>query len=125
MKKVISTDKAPKAIGPYSQAILAGDFVFISGQIPVDPESGEVKIDIKEATKQVIKNIGAILEELGLTLDSIVKTTVFLTSMEDFKEFNEAYEAFFKKDPPARSTVAVKELPRGVRLEIEAIAFRG
>ncbi|MGC8971115.1 MAG: RidA family protein [bacterium] len=125
MKKVISTDKAPKAIGPYSQAILAGDFVFISGQIPIDPESGEVKTDIKEATKQIIKNISAILEELGLTLDSIVKTTVFLTSMEDFKEFNDAYEVFFKKDPPARSTVAVKELPRGVRLEIEAIAFRG
>lgn len=125
MKKVISTDKAPKAIGPYSQAILAGDFVFISGQIPIDPESGEVKTDIKEATMQIIKNISNILAEAGLTLDSIVKTTVFLTNMEDFKEFNEAYETFFKKDPPARSTVAVKELPRGVRLEIEAIAFRG
>lgn len=125
MKRVISTDKAPKAIGPYSQAILAGDFVFISGQIPIDPVSGEMKTDIKDATIQILKNIEAILGELGLTMDSIVKTTVFLTNMEDFKEFNEAYESFFKKDPPARSTIAVKELPRGARVEIEAIAFKG
>lgn len=125
MKRVISTDKAPKAIGPYSQAILAGDFVFISGQIPIDPVSGEMKTDIKDATIQILKNIEAILGELGLTMDSIVKTTVFLTNMEDFKEFNEAYESFFKKDPPARSTIAVKELPRGARVEIETIAFKG
>lgn len=125
MKRVISTDKAPKAIGPYSQAILAGDFVFISGQIPIDPVSGEMKTDIKDATIQILKNIEAILGELGLTMDSIVKTTVFLTNMEDFKEFNEAYESFFKKDPPARSTIAVKGLPRGARVEIEAIAFKG
>ncbi len=125
MKKIISTDKAPKAIGPYSQAVLAGDFVFISGQIPIDPTSGEMKSDIRDATFQILKNIEAILVELALTMDSIVKTTVFLTNMEDFKEFNEAYESFFKKDPPARSTIAVKELPRGARIEIEAIAFKG
>lgn len=125
MKRIISTDKAPKAIGPYSQGIVAGDFVFISGQIPIDPNSGEMKTDIKEATIQILKNIEAILKELDLTIDSVVKTTVFLTSMEDFKEFNEAYETFFKKDPPARSTVAVKELPKGARIEIEALAFKG
>ncbi|MCX7796139.1 MAG: RidA family protein [bacterium] len=125
MKRAISTDKAPRAIGPYSQAVIAGDFVFISGQIPIDTVSGEMKADIKEATTQILKNIGAILEELDLPMDSIVKTTVFLTSMEDFKEFNEAYESFFRKDPPARSTIAVKELPRGARVEIEAIAFKG
>lgn len=125
MKRVISTDKAPKAIGPYSQGVIAGDFVFISGQIPIDPNSGEMKTDIREATVQILRNIEAILRELGLTMESIVKTTVFLASMEDFKEFNEAYEMFFKKDPPARSTVAVKELPRGARIEIEALAFKG
>lgn len=125
MKRVISTNKAPKAIGPYSQAVLAGDFVFISGQIPIDPTSGEMKSDIRDATFQILKNIETILEELDLTMDSIVKTTVFLTNMEDFREFNEAYESFFKKDPPARSTIAVKELPRGARIEIEAIAFKG
>lgn len=125
MKKVIFTDKAPKAIGPYSQAILAGDFVFISGQIPIDPTSGEIKFDIRDATLQILKNIESILGELSLTMDSIVKTTVFLTNIEDFKEFNETYESFFKKDPPARSTVAVKELPRGAKIEIEAIAFKG
>ncbi|HHV80320.1 MAG TPA: RidA family protein [bacterium] len=125
MKKVISTDKAPKAIGPYSQAIDAGNFIFISGQIPVDPVTGEIKSDIKGATVQIMENIKAILENAGLNLSSVIKTTVFLTDMEDFKEFNSVYGSFFEKDPPARSTVAVEELPRGVRIEIEAVAYKG
>lgn len=125
MKGVISTDRAPKAIGPYSQAIIAGDLIFISGQIPIDPVTGELKSDIKDATVQIMKNIRAILEEVGLGLDSLVKATVFLTNMEDFKEFNSVYETFFEKDPPARSTIAVKELPKGAKIEIEAIAYKG
>lgn len=125
MKGVISTDRAPKAIGPYSQAIIAGDLIFISGQIPIDPVTGELKSDTKDATVQIMKNIRAILEEVGLGLDSLVKTTVFLTNMEDFKEFNSVYETFFEKDPPARSTIAVKELPKGARIEVEAIAYKG
>lgn len=125
MKEVVSTDKAPRAIGPYSQAIIAGDFIFISGQIPINPITGELKSDIKDATTQIMNNIKAILEEVGLGLDSIVKTTVFLTSLEDFEGFNSTYKTFFEKDPPARSTIVVKELPRGAKIEIEAIAYKG
>lgn len=125
MKEIISSGNAPKAIGPYSQAVKVGNFVFVSGQIPVDPKTGELKIDIKEATEQIIKNIEEILKTVGVGLESIVKTTVFLTNMEDFQLFNTTYEKFFTKEPPARSTIAIKELPKGARLEIEAIAYIG
>jgi len=125
MKEIISTENAPKAIGPYSQAVRVGNLVFISGQIPINPKTGEFRTDIKEATEQIIKNIEKILEAIGAGLESIVKTTVFLTNMEDFQIFNATYEKFFTKEPPARSTVAVKELPKGSRLEIEAIAYIG
>jgi len=125
MKEIITSENAPKAIGPYSQAIKVGDFVFISGQIPADPNTGELKTDIKDATEQIIRNIEGILNTIGLGLESIVKTTVFLTNMEDFQAFNITYEKFFAKEPPARSTIAVGELPKGARLEIEAIAYIG
>lgn len=125
MRKVISTENAPKAIGPYSQAIQMGDFVFCSGQVALNPQTGEVFTgDISIQTEMVMKNVTAVLEAAGLKLSNIVKTTIFLTSMNDFAAVNEAYGKFFTEAPPARSTVAVAGLPRGVNVEIEVIAHR-
>jgi len=125
MKKIISTDNAPKAVGPYSQAVWTNDLLFISGQIPIDPETGKfVSEDIKEQTKQVFKNLGAILTEAGLDYENIVKATVYLTDMNDFAIMNEVYATYFDKDFPARAAFQVVKLPLGAKVEIEAIAVR-
>jgi len=124
MKKIISTDKAPKAIGPYSQAVEANGFIFISGQLPVNPLDASTPQTIKEQTEMVIKNIEAILLSEGLTLKNVVKTTVFMTDLTKFSEMNEVYSKFFSSEPPARATVEVRNLPKGVMIEIECIAVR-
>jgi 2-iminobutanoate/2-iminopropanoate deaminase len=124
MKK-ISTDKAPAAIGPYSQAIIAGDLLFASGQIPINPATGNVDaVGIAEQAKQSIENVGAILSEAGVTYDNVVKTTCFLADIADFGAFNEVYAKYFT-GKPARSCVAVKDLPKGVLCEVEVIAYVG
>lgn len=126
MKKVIFTEKAPAAIGPYSQAIEANGMVFLSGQIPVNPATGEfVEGGIKEQTVQVFENIKNVLAEAGLTAAHIVKTTVFLADMALFAEMNAVYASYFEGDFPARSAVAVKALPKGALVEIECIAVKG
>lgn len=122
MKQPISTDKAPGAIGPYSQAISVGNMLFISGQIPVNPATGEIPEGITAQTKQSIANIKAILAEAGMTMDNVVKTTVFLADMSLFGPMNEVYAENFTAPFPARSAVAVKELPKQVLVEIETIA---
>lgn len=124
MKKQIATTKAPAAIGPYSQAIDLGQMVFISGQIPVNPVTGEIPDGIAAQTAQSISNIKAILAEAGLTIDNVVKTTVFLADMSLFTPMNEVYASEFTAPFPARSAVAVKELPKQVLVEIESIAVR-
>ena len=124
MKQPIATTKAPGAIGPYSQAIDAGAFIFISGQIPVDPATGNIPEGIAPQTAQSISNIKAILAEAGLTIDNVVKTTVFLADMNDFAAMNAVYAEAFTAPFPARSAVAVKELPKQVLVEIEVIATR-
>jgi 2-iminobutanoate/2-iminopropanoate deaminase len=125
MKKIISTDKAPQAIGPYSQAIESNGMLFISGQIPLDPKTGKlVDGGIKEQTVQVLKNIVAVLQAAGLDYSHVVKTTVFLSDMANFKEMNEIYANCFKENPPARSTIAVKGLPLNALVEIETIATK-
>lgn len=125
MKKAISTSAAPAAIGPYSQAIEAGGFVFVSGQLPVDPVTGAfAEGGIKELTHQSLTNMKAILNEVGLGMENVVKTTVFLADMADFAEMNEVYAQFFEAPFPGRSAVAVKTLPKGARVEIECIAAR-
>ena len=124
MKKVISTSKAPAAIGPYSQAIEVGNLVFVSGQIPVDPATGKVEDDVKAQARQSLTNLSNILEEAGLSMENIAKTTVFLADIADFVAVNEVYATFFSVAFPARSAVAVKDLPKGVKLEIEAIASK-
>lgn len=124
-KKVIHTDNAPKAVGPYSQAIQMGDLLFCSGQISIDPKTNEVFTgDIKTQTEMVMKNIEAVLGAAGLNYGHIVKTTIFLTNMADFATVNETYAKAFKDAPPARSTVAVAGLPKGVNVEIEVLAHR-
>ena len=124
MKQIVQTEQAPKAIGPYSQAIKANGFVFASGQIPIIPETGEfVAGGITEQTEQVIKNLSRVLEAAGSGLDRVVKTTVFLADMEEFVEMNEVYGKYFSEEPPARATVEASGLPRGARVEIEAIAL--
>ncbi|ACD22379.1 RidA family protein [Clostridium botulinum] len=124
MLKVTNADKAPKAIGPYSQAISFGDLLFASGQIPLDPLSGEiVGEDIEEQATQVIKNIGAILESNDINFSNVIKTTCFLANMNDFSKFNEVYAKYFISNP-ARSCVAVKELPKSVLCEVEVIAAK-
>ena len=124
MKKVIATTNAPGAIGPYSQAIDTGSFVFISGQIPVNPATGEIPEGIEAQAAQSMANIKAILAEAGLTMDNVVKTTVFLADMSLFADMNKVYAENFTAPSPARSAVAVKELPKQVLVEIEVIAVR-
>ncbi len=124
MLKKISTEKAPAAIGPYSQGIMAGDFLFASGQIPIIPETGELaKGDIKVQAEQVMKNVGALLEAAGVSFENVVKTGCFLADMGDFGAFNEVYAKYFADTPPARSCVAVKTLPKNVLCEVEVIAY--
>ena len=126
MNKVINTPKAPKAIGSYSQAILAGNgMLFISGQIPVNPETGKVPETIKEQTEQVFKNIEAILTEAGYSFKDVVKTTCLLNSMDDFAAMNEVYAKYYNEMLPARAAYAVEKLPMGVLVEIETIAYKG
>jgi 2-iminobutanoate/2-iminopropanoate deaminase len=123
-KRVVQTDKAPKAIGPYSQAIQAGDFLFLSGQVPLDPKTGElVKGDVGQQTKQVLENIKRVLESQRLGMEDVVKVTIFLKNIENFNQVNEIYSTYFPTSPPARSTVEVARLPRDVEIEIEAIAL--
>jgi len=125
MKKVIHTDNAPKAIGPYSQAIEAGGMLFVSGQIPINPQTGELSDGtIQEQTKLVMNNIGAILKAAGLGYENIVKTTCLLADISDFAEMNKVYAEYFPTNPPARSAFAVRDLPKGARLEIEVIATK-
>jgi len=125
VKKTLSTPKAPAAIGPYSQAVRFGKFLFISGQIPINPDTNEtLKGSIEDQTTQVISNIKAILESAGMDLGDVVKTTLFLKSLEDFDKVNNVYKRFFKDNPPARSTVEVSRLPKDADIEIEAIACR-
>ena len=123
MKKVITTTKAPAAIGPYSQAIQVENLVYTSGQIPIDPATGVfVEGGIKAQTRQSLLNVKAILEEAGLTMSDVVKTTVFMADMNDFSDMNTVYAEFFAEPYPARSAVAVKTLPKGALVEIEAVA---
>ena len=123
MKKTISTAKAPAAIGPYSQAIQVGNLVYTSGQIPIDPATGNlVEGGIKEQARQALKNIQAILQEAGLSMANVIKTTVFMADMNDFADMNAVYGEFFSEPYPARSAVAVKTLPKGALTEIEGIA---
>ena len=125
MKKIIKTSGAPEPIGPYSQAIQIGNFLFCSGQIPLDPKTNQVLSgDISTQTELVIRNIDAVLKEAGCDFKNVVKTTIFLTSMKDFPLVNEVYSRFFKEFPPARSTVEVSGLPKGVNVEIEVVAFK-
>jgi 2-iminobutanoate/2-iminopropanoate deaminase len=124
MKNIISTNKAPKAIGPYSQAVEANGIVFVSGQLPINPQDGSIPQTVEKQTEIVIKNIQAILSSVGLTLENVVKTTVFMTDLTKFNEMNEVYSKFFSSNPPARATVEVKNLPKGVMVEIEAIAVK-
>jgi 2-iminobutanoate/2-iminopropanoate deaminase len=125
-REIVATDKAPRAIGPYSQAVRAGGLVFLSGQIPLNPVSMElVTGDVKVQTKRVIENLKAVLEAAGSSLDKVVKTTVFLRDMNDFAAMNEVYAQYFGKSAPARATVQAARLPRDVSVEIDAIAICG
>ena len=125
MREIVATESAPQAIGPYSQAIRIGDFVFTSGQIPIDPQTGAfVEGGIAEQTERVLRNLAEVLRAAGTGLEGVVKTTVFLADMDDFAAMNEVYGRFFSSEPPARSTVQAARLPRDARVEIEAIAVR-
>ena len=125
-KEIIATKNAPAAIGPYSQAIRANGFIFLSGQIPLDPASGEVvEGGIEAQTMRVMKNLEAVLNAAGSGMNSVVKTTIFLKNLADFAIVNEVYGGYFKEEPPARATVEVSNLPKGVLVEIEAIALAG
>ena len=125
MKTVISTAEAPTAVGPYSQAIAAGGLVFCSGQIPLEPSSGVlIEGDISSQTKRVLENLAAVLRAHGLTMEHVVKTTVFMTDLANFGEMNTVYAQCFPNDPPARSTIQVAALPKGANVEIEAIALK-
>lgn len=121
-KKVIATEKAPGAIGPYSQAMRIGNMIFTSGQIPLNPATGEMVTEIAAATKQSLENVKAILEAEGATMDNVIKTTVFLSDMNNFVAMNEVYATYFPQNPPARSAVEVARLPKDAIVEIEVIA---
>ena len=124
-KRAVSTEAAPAAIGPYSQAVVAGGLMFLSGQIPLDPERGRlIEGSIEDETRRVLTNLAAVLATEGLTLDAVVRTTVYLTDLEDFPRVNQAYAEFFHEPFPARATVQVAALPRGAKVEIDAIASR-
>jgi 2-iminobutanoate/2-iminopropanoate deaminase len=123
-KEIIQTGRAPAAIGPYSQAVRSGPWIFVSGQIPMDPETGAVnRGDIKAQTRQALKNLDAILQAAGASLDRVVKTTLYIANMDDFPHVNEAYASFFPSQPPARACVEVARLPKDAGIEIEAIAL--
>ncbi|MBI3932470.1 MAG: RidA family protein [Acidobacteria bacterium] len=122
-KKHVSTPQAPKPIGPYSQGVISGGFLFVSGQVPIDPSTGEmVQGDIEAQADQVMKNIMAVLKEAKMGPENVVKTTVFLADLGDFPRMNEVYARYLGKEPPARSTVQVAALPKGARLEVEVVA---
>lgn len=124
MKETVTTDKAPGAIGPYSQAVKAGGIVFCSGQIPIDPATGEFVSDVVgEQTEQVLRNLSEVLKAAGTALDNVVKTTVFLADMNDFVEMNEVYSRYFSDNKPARATVQAARLPRDAKVEIDCIAI--
>ena len=123
-KEIISTKKAPSAIGPYSQGMIVGDLVFTSGQIPLNPENGELVTEISKATVQVMANLSAVLEAAGSSLEKVIKTTIFLQDLNDFEKVNEIYGDYFKDNLPARSCVQVAKLPKGSTIEIEAIAIK-
>ena len=126
MRQIVQTKQAPDAIGPYSQAVIANGFVFTSGQIPIDPATGQfVSGGIAEQTQQVLKNLSAVLEAAGTSLQQVVKTTVYLADMQDFTAMNEVYATFFGAEPPARSTVQAARLPKDARVEIDVIALAG
>jgi len=125
MKRIISTSKAPSAVGPYSQAVEVNGILYISGQIPIDPATGKlIEGDIKEQTEQVLKNIGAILSEAGYKFSDVVKSTCLLADMSYFKDMNEIYATFYRENQPARAAFAVKGLPLGALIEIESIAIK-
>ena len=123
-KEVINTKNAPGAIGPYSQGIIVGDFVYTSGQIPINPATGVMETDIKNATKQSMENVKAILEAAGTSLEKVIKTSIFLKDLNDFAVVNEIYGTYFSENPPARSCVQVAKLPKDAVIEIEAIATK-
>lgn len=123
-KKILSTDAAPPAVGPYSQAVIAGHLIFTAGQLGIDPQTGELAEGIQAQTRQALANLSVVLEAASSSLDRVVKTTVFLAHMEDFAAMNAVYAEFFPLQPPARSTVEVAQLPRGALVEIEVIALK-
>ena len=123
-KEIISTKKATSAIGPYSQGMIVGDYIFTSGQIPLNPENGQLVTEISKATVQVMANLSAVLEAAGSSLEKVIKTTIFLQDLNDFEKVNEIYGDYFKDNLPARSCVQVAKLPKGATIEIEAIAIK-